>query len=292
VATIGTVAARQYGHVTRAQLLELGLAKRTISHRVATGKLIVVHAGVYAVDYPRREPVARACAAVLACGDGAVLSRSSAASLWGMSKRWEFPIEVTTRANRLRPGIRIHRSSTLRRQDIRHQLGIRVTSPARTVLEIAPSLSEKLLARAINDARRSGHLHLGQLDELLARLPRHPGARRIRPHLESGQAPTRSGWEDELTGFAARFGLPEPRLSTYVAGWEVDALFADQRLIVELDGWSFHRDKAAFETDRERDAATLAAGFATVRITWDRFHADGAREAARLHEILHARRAG
>jgi hypothetical protein len=233
---------------------------------------------------------ARAAAAVLACGPRAILSHSSAAALWGMSKRWELPIEVTSPVNRLRPGIRVHRSTTLHRREIRRHLGIGVTSPARTALELAPSLSDELLARMLNDARRNGHLHLSELAELLHRMPRHPGARRIRPHVEAGQAPTRSAWEDELTGFTDRFGLPTPRLNTHVAGWEVDALFADERVIVELDGWDFHRDKAAFESDRERDAATLAAGFATVRITWHRFHDSGAREAARLHEILQARR--
>jgi very-short-patch-repair endonuclease len=289
-ARISTVAARQYGHVTRSQLLEIGLAERTISGRIESGRLIVVHEGVDAVDYARPEPIARAAAVVLACGPGAVLSHSSAAALWGIRRRWEFPLEVTVPSDRRRPEIRIHRSETLARRDVRHQLGIRAMSPARTVLEIAPRLNEKALARAVNDARLGGHMSLTDLSELLERMPHHQGARRLKPFVRSRQAPTRSGWEDELTGFAERFGLPKPRLNTHVAGWEVDALFPDERLIVELDGWDTHQDKKSFESDRERDAATLEAGFATVRVTWGRFHDAAAREAARLHEILRARR--
>jgi hypothetical protein len=247
---------------------------------------------VYAVGHEQTAAVARAAAAVLAYGDGAILSHSSAASLWGITKRWDFPLEVTVTADRRRPGIRTHRSTTLTRKDIRRHLGIRVTSPARTVLEIAPRLSDRALARAVNDARLSRHLRLTDLDELLARLPRHAGARRLRPFAEAGQGqgPTRSGWEDELDAFVTRFGLPVPEINTHVAGWEVDAVFPRERMIVELDGWETHRDRRSFENDRERDAATLAAGYVTVRVTWDRFHDAAVREAERLHEILRTRR--
>jgi very-short-patch-repair endonuclease len=289
-ARIAALAARQYGHVTRAQLVELGLGRGAIDGRIEAGKLIAVHAGVYAVGHEQTAAVARAAAAVLACGPGAALSHSSAASLWGIGKRWDFPLEVTVPGDRRRQGIRIHRCTTLTRKDIRRHLGIRVTSPARTVLEIAPRLTDQALARAVNDARLGRHLRLTDLDELLERTPHHPGARRLRPFADTRQAPTRSGWEDKLTGFAERFDLPTPRINAHVAGWEVDAVFDDERLIVELDGWETHQDRRSFETDRERDAATLAAGFATVRVTWDRFHNAPAREAARLQQILHARR--
>jgi very-short-patch-repair endonuclease len=289
-AEIGALAARQYGHVTRDQLLGLGLGRRAISHRIDAGNLIAVHAGVYAVGHEQTAAVARAAAAILACGPGAALSHSSAASLWGISKRWEFPLEVTVPGDRRRQGIRIHRSTTLTGKDIRRHLGIRVMSPARTVLEIAPRLTEPVLTRAVNDARLSRQLRLTELDELLERMPRHPGAPLLKQFVNTRQAPTRSGWEDELTGFLERFDLPKARINTRVAGYEVDAVFDDERLIVELDGWETHQDRTSFENDRERDAATLAAGFVTVRVTWDRFHNDPAREAARLQEILHARR--
>ncbi len=286
---ISTVAARQYGHITRAQLLELGLGTRGISNRIQSGKLVVVHAGVYAIGYPRPEAIARAAAAVLACGDCALLSHESAAALWGIRERWPQRPEVTAPNDRRRPGIRTHRGTTLTGRDIRRHQGIRVTSPARTALEIAPRLSDAQLARAVNDGRLHAGLRISQLKELLERIPHHRGARTLRAVVETGQAPTRSGFEDAFLAFCTSFGLPTPCMNTRVAGYEVDALFAHQRVIVELDGYEFHQDRRSFTGDRERDATMLAAGYATVRITWERLHEEAPREAARLHRILRAR---
>ena len=75
-------------------------------------------------------------------------------------------------------------------------------------------------------------------------------------------------------------------MAANVAGWEVDALFPAEKVIVELDGWEFHSSRESFESDRERDASTLADGCVTVRLTWERMHASAAREAARLQRIL------
>ncbi len=289
-ARISTIASRQYGHVTRGQLRELGVPERTISYWIASGRLTPVHAGVYAVDYVRPEPIARAAAAVLACGPGAALSHESAAVLWGLARSWPERPEVTVVGDRRRPGIAVHRTSTLRSADIRRHLGIRVTSPARTVVEIAPRLTRPALTRAVNDARLSGYLHLSDLEELLVRLPTHPGTRLVGEILETGNGPTRSGFEDAFVAFARRAGLPSPRINARVAGYEVDALFGQERVIVELDGYEFHRGRRAFERDRERDAATLAAGFQTVRMTWTRLNDQAQAEARRLQGILLSRR--
>ena len=102
--------------------------------------------------------------------------------------------------------------------------------------------------------------------------------------------PSRSDWERAFPAFCRRHGLPRPRLNTTIAGYEVDAVWPDARLIVELDGWEFHSSRTAFESDRDRDAETLLAGFATVRITWERMHGAAAAEAERLNAILAARR--
>lgn len=255
------------------------MGPRSISRGIESGKLIVVHTGVYAVGYLRPEAVGRAAAAVLTCGSAAALSHSSAAALWGIRARWELPVEVSVAADRRRPGIRIHRSSTLTGRDVRRHLRIRVTSPARTLLDIAPRLNEHQLARAVNDARLQAHLRPTELGELLERLPHHPGAPALRELAHTGQAPTRSTFEDSFLEFCRRFGLPTPRVNTRVAGFEVDALFACERVIVELDGYEFHHSKASFERDRERDAATLATGRVTVRVTWERLTGARGREA-------------
>lgn len=186
------LAGRQHGHVTRSQLLALGLSAKTIDYRVGIGRLISVHAGVYAVGHRPTSPIARAGGAVLACGPGAVLSHASAATLWGMRRSWESPFEITVPSYRRRRGILIHRSKVLIRKDVRVHYGIRVTSPARTLLDMAPRLGDAALARSVNDTRISRQVRLGDLAQLLGRSPRHPGAKYLRGFVESPNGPTRS----------------------------------------------------------------------------------------------------
>jgi hypothetical protein len=165
-----------------------------------------------------------------------------------------------------------------------------VTSPARTVLDCAPDLTDKRLTRIVNDARREGYIHLESLAEMVERWPRHPGAARLRPFIENPTNPSRSDFEDEFLPFCERFGLPRPQINTMVAGREVDVYFAAEGVIVELDGWDFHSSRDVFESDRDKDADATALGLATVRITRKRVTQTPAKEAARLHAILRLRR--
>jgi hypothetical protein len=284
------LARRQHGNLTREQLLGLGLGKAAIAYRCRHKRLFRVHLGVYALGRPPQLPLERAAAAVLACGQGAALSHGSALSLWGFASEWRWPAHVTCPALRRRPRIVTHKAPGLTRRDIRIQLGIRVTSPARTLLDCAPSLPLKRLSRIAADARRSGHLHLDSLVDVLARFPYHPGRRKLLRVLNGLGTPTRSEMENAFLDFCRRYELPAPLVNSHVAGHEVDMLFGAERLIVELDGWEFHRDRQNFESDRDRDADTLAAGFVTVRITWERLICAPDREARRLHAILAARR--
>jgi hypothetical protein len=285
------LARSQYGHVTRKQLLGLGLGRGAIETRLDSHSFVAIHRGVYRVGPRRDEPTARAAAAVLACGDGAILSHSSAATLWGMSARWEFPFEVTVTAGDPRPpGITTHRCRTLQRQDVRVQLGIKATSPARTVLDGAPTRTERQLTRMVNDARRNGLLHLHTLTELLDRCPNHPGTKLLRPFTEQTPGVTRSDFEDDFLAFVARYGFPTPQINTRALGREVDVLFEAHKLIVELDGWEFHNDRRSFIDDREEDSEALRHGYTTMRITHERLRDAPDAEAARLDEILRRRR--
>jgi very-short-patch-repair endonuclease len=287
---LGRLAARQYGHVTRAQLVELGLSRQMIARRVSAARLIRVHDGVYAVGHRRTEALAVAAAAIMAGGPGAALSHSSAAVLWEMRRRWPTPPEITVPSDRRPPLVKVHLSTALTSRDIRTQLGVRVTSPARTVLDIAPRLTDKALARAVNDARHNRYLTLDSLADALNRFRNHPGRRRLLPFVQTLTGLTRSELEDAFLAFTRRFHLPTPQTNVLVAGHLVDALFAEELLIVELDGYEFHNGRGSFESDRERDAATLAAGHATVRVTHDRLTDSAEREAARLERILAQRR--
>src|SRR5262249_34285291 len=206
----------------------------------------------------------------------------SAMTLWGFWKRWDLPFEVATRTARRRKGIRVHRCATLTRRDAKTQLGIRVTSPARTLLDIAPRLTDRQLTRVVNDARFSTHLRLEHLRELLERCPVHRSARRLRPFLEGPENPTRSGNEDDFAGGAAAFDLPRALINVPIGGRVVDAVFEKEKVIVEIDDYGTHSSKTSFESDRDRDADHLELGFVTVRITKERMRQTPAREAERL----------
>jgi hypothetical protein len=286
---ITTLANRQRGYVRRQQLLALGVTRHEIDYRIKIGRLIPVYAGVYAVGHVPTLPQDRAFGALLACGPKAALSHATAAAAWGVYKRWQAPFHVTAQTVHTRNGIVVHRAA-LTRRDKTVQLGLPVTSRARTILDIAPRLSDKALTRAVNDLRRPGHLHLADLADVLARFPRSPGARRLLPLVERSAGPTRSEFEDAFFAFCERFGLPEPLLNVRINGHEVDAYFPEHRLIVELDGWDFHSSRQSFIGDRDKDTDMLVVGLETVRITWERLHDAPEREARRLHAILARRR--
>jgi len=285
-AAIAIVAAKQYGNITCRQLLALGVDDKAIAWRVKKGRLYRVYRGVYSVGRLPVTPHERARAAVLACGSGAALSHSSAMTLWGYWRQWDKPFEVTVVGDRRINGIRVHRSTTLRRRDITTQLGIRVTSPARTLIDMCPRLKDKPLKRAVNNALHSPWLTEGQLAETLTTDPTLPGANRIAKLIGLRGTPTRSDWEDAFPKFCADHGLPAPVMGQPFHGYILDALFPAEKVIVELDGWEFHKDKIAFEDDRDRDAEMLAHGYVTVRMTWERIHERPRREARRLRTIL------
>jgi Transcriptional regulator, AbiEi antitoxin/Protein of unknown function (DUF559) len=287
---IAQTAASQHGNITRQQVLALGLDRHAIDHRIKIGRLYRAFPGVYCVGRPPVEPLEKAMAAVLACGPRAALSHGSAMTLWGFWKRWDEPFEVTLAGDRRPRGIRTHRSVTLLRRDVVVREGIPVTSAARALLDMAPRIPPRSLTRFVNDGRRREVLALEHLADVAARNRTHPGAPLLMAHAETTQNPTRSGGEDDFQVFCQRYGLPTPLINITLLGYEIDAYFPQEKLIVELDGWPFHRTRDKFESDREQDATMLMHGIATIRITYDRIEDDPDREAARLHRILEDRR--
>jgi hypothetical protein len=211
-------------------------------------------------------------------------------TLWGFWKRWDEPFDVSVAGDRRPTGIRAHRRAGLLRRDVQVEQGIRVTSPAVALMDMAPEIPAKSLTRHINDGRRRKILTVKDVADVVERFPSHPGAPHLRPHAATTHNPTRSEFEDDFLPFCKLFGLPTPRLNTHLHGFEVDAYFEDAQLIVECDGWDFHNDRQAFEDDRERDATMLEHQLATIRITKRRLELQPEREAARLDAILQQRR--
>ncbi len=283
---IDRVARRQGGFIKREQLVRLGLTVHQIEYRIRIGRLIPVYRGVYAVGHLPRLPVDRAHGALLACGPTAVLSHRSAASLWGFYADWRLPFEVTVAEDRRPRGITVHVSQTLTRGDIKTQLGVRTTSRARTVFDLAPRLTDGELRRFVDDCQIHHHLKADDLSELARRLPHAPAAGRIKQLLSGGHNPTRSELEALFRDVHARRDLPMPRFNVIVDGVEADVYFPDHGVIVELDGRRFHSDPRTFESDRRRDRNHLRNGKPTVRLTWDAMTLDPDGEAELLQDVL------
>jgi predicted transcriptional regulator of viral defense system len=236
------LAARQHGHVTRRQLLALGWDTDRIGRQLRAGRLIRVHTGVYAVGHLPASPLGGAMAAVLACGPRAWLSHRSAGGLWRMVRALLGPVEVTVPVRRRRPGVVIHQCDRMASADLTVHYGIPITSPARTLYDLAPRLTDAELTRAYNDGKLAGYLRDDDLTEFLGRCASPRLARIIR----AGEEPTRSPLEAAFLSFAAEHGLPRPQINVFVCGRRADACFPEQRVVVEIDSVRYHSDAAAF----------------------------------------------
>jgi hypothetical protein len=187
-------------------------------------------------------------AAVIACGPGSAISHLSAAALWEIAACAPNRVDVTAPDKRQHRGIVVHITRRLTADDVTRRNNIPVTSLARTLVDLASTLDVRALARALNEARIRHGLHDATLRRTLAALPRRKGAARLRVLLEPNDAPTRSALEDQFLELVARHGLPRPEVNQRVAGYEVDMLWREARLIVELDGHRYHPTLASSRT--------------------------------------------
>jgi very-short-patch-repair endonuclease len=271
---IAELATRQHGVVTRTQLASLGFGADAIDYRLRTGRLHPVHRGVFAVGHRVLATRGRWIAAVLAAGPGAVLSHLSAAALVGLGGAGGV-VDVTVRGRKgERQGIRFHRNA-LGPGETRTYDGIPVTTVARTLLDLASVLDRDRLEQAIGIAEARGLGDSPSLPELVERHPRRQGIANLRAILGDpgpGTGITRSELELRFLRFLRRHHLPRPEVNVWleVGGrrMEVDCLWRDAGLVVELDSREHHLDAVAFETDRARDRALVAAGWRCIRITW------------------------
>jgi very-short-patch-repair endonuclease len=269
---IASLAGQQRGLVTRAQLLEFGLTRHAIDNWVRSGRLRAIHRGVYLLGLAEPPEGARELAALLACGPGAVISHRSAAALWHLLPGRPSDVDVTLAGRHCGPkrGIRIHRVRTLDRRDVRQLDTIPITTPARTLLDVAAVLPARNLEQAFAEAQARRLVYRSHLASLLARHPTRPGTRVLRQLIAADTAPalTRSEAEERFLALIRNAELPAPEVNARLAGYEVDFLWREQGLVVEVDGFTFHGSRAAFERDRRRDADLIAGGFRVMRVTW------------------------
>ena len=272
-AIIRKLAAEQHGAVARPQLVDRGLSRWQIRHRLGTGRLTRLHRGVYGVG-PVPGVLQREMAAALACGPGAVVSHWSAAYGWELTRAREgraVAISVPRDVRLNDTGIRVFRTLELADDEATSLDGLHLTTPARTLFDLSGWVSDGELRRAV--VRAVPRLvDPADIQALLRRYPRRRGRKRLRRLMEiyGDQGLTRSEAEREFLRVLRSGGLPLPETNVFVAGYEVDCLWRDARLIVEIDGRAYHSDATAFQGDRERDAALTAAGYRVVRATWKR----------------------
>lgn len=266
------VANHQRGRVARRQLLAAGVPSGTIDWEINRRRMIPVTRGVYAVGHTAEVELAAETVALLAARDGAVLSHWTAARLWGMIRPdpGDEPIDVLVRGGRSAStaGVRTHRTRTLNRADVRIHRGLPLTSPARTLLDIAPLVTPRRLELMIDRACVDGLVTQSQLAARVA--AGHPGGGRVNEVLGSHNAPmlTRSEAEERVLKLIREAGLPMPKMNARVHGYEVDFYWPAHRFVLEVDGYRFHSTRRAFEHDRRKDSALRAAGVQTMRTTW------------------------
>jgi very-short-patch-repair endonuclease len=289
---VAALAACRHGVVEHSELLRLGLSRSTIRRWVLDGRLHRVHRGVYAVGHAELTSHGRFLAAVVSCGPGAALSHEAAATLWGLRKPRgpRIDVTVTTQGGRGRRRLVVIHRSDLRPDEITLERAIPVTTPARTILDLAGILTRRQLERTIDEAAFRG-LDLGRLTPRTGKR----GAAMLRAVItnhDAGSTWTRSKLEERMLALCRAAGLPPPRVNTEVAGFEVDFHWPSQRLVVEIDDWSSHRGRGAFERDRVRDAALVELGWRVVRITRARLARDPRGVATQLARLLAASNSG
>jgi len=259
--------------VAAAQLYQVGITKRAIEWRIRAGVLHPKFRGVYSFGCGELPPLAYEQGALLACGEHAFLSHLSAAFVWGLRKAAPVDVDVSLvgRYRRSSDGIRVHRIGAIDRRDVRFHEGIWMSSPARAVLEIAAIGTAQELAAAIDEGLAHRLFTPRELKEVLARNRPCRGAARLAAVLgdETATATSRSRTEKRLLRLLRDAGLPLPETNVKFGRFELDFFWRRERLVVEVDGYPFHRGPAAFNRDREKDLVLGGAGIEVLRFTGD-----------------------
>jgi very-short-patch-repair endonuclease len=280
---IARLATRQGGVVARKQLIARGISEPAIDYRVATGRLRVVQRGIYAVGHDAIQLRGRLVAGLLVAGPGSALSHRVGAAVHKVIPSMPPFVEITTtpKAPRSRPGLIFHESRTFETCRVH---GLPVTTPLRTLLDLAATRPEAEVERACSEALVLGLV----IGEQLA-TQRGPGSAVLARLAGDGVAPTRSELERRFLRAIGQAGLPQPQVNTKLGRHTVDFLWPDDRLVVELDGWRFHGHRIAFERDRVRDAELQIAGYTVLRFTWRRLRDDPVAVAAVVARCLSGR---
>jgi len=284
---VEVVARAQHAMVHRQQLLALGLGRTAIQYRVSHRELTLVHRGVYLVG-PVAPSLGDEMAAVLACGDQAWISHTSAARLHNLLPHpaKPHPIQlVVTGSDVRRKGLRVRRVDHLDPDEITVVDGIPVTTAKRTILDMA-AREPAILERVLSEAIATGQTNRDRLLELCERRRGARGTGRLRALLDDPALTTRSNHERRLRRLLRKAGLPVPQTNARVGRWEVDFLWPEHRLIVEVDALATHSSPFHFERDRRKDAELTLLGYTVIRVTARQLEEEPEQVVARIAAFL------
>ncbi len=287
---IGEVADRQQGVVARWQLLDAGLSADVIDGALAAGRLRPLFRGVYAVGHAVVSQDGWCQAALLACGDKAVLGHRTASMKWGLRHDDLFPLSVIVPGDRGRKHDRIKtRRTKLDRSDWVVFDDLRVTTPARTIVDMAAELNPREMRRLVERAQDGKRFDPTRIEAVLDRNPRRPGCRpllRLIALLQPDQDGAKSYLERLFLTLIRQAGLPRPEVNQHIEGRERDFVWRDQRLVIEVDGYAFHSSKQAIARDKKRDRELTAALWRPARFTYEEVAFEPEETAAELKELL------
>jgi very-short-patch-repair endonuclease len=289
-AGLAVIGAAQRGIVARSQLAQLGIGRGSIAHRVGIGSLHRVLPSIFTIGHPALEPWGLETAALLHCGEDSVLSHGTAAALWGLVPEPppEASVTIVRRHVRQVGPLRIHRVAELDVRDVSLRHGLPVTAPARTLIDLAGTASSGLVEIALNEARVRRLVTDARLAESMERCPLRKGVGPLRRLLdgERGPAITRSEAERRLRALVERAELPWPQFNVWLHGHLVDALWPEEKVVVEVDGFGVHGGRRAFEADRRRDQRLAAQGFIVIRVTARQLRDEPMAVLSRLAQVL------
>ena len=285
------LAGEQHQVASFRQLRELGIGRGWIQHRVRTKRLHPIHDGVYAWGHKDLRREGFLIAAVLACGEGALLSHRTAVVHRGLIKSSSRAIHVTVpRSNKPEvQGVTVHLTRQLTDDDRAIEHGIPVTSVARTLVDFAGVARPGELIQAIEQAERLGIFDLKAVNEVLARSRGRRGAKALRAALKEvhGEPPDlRSELEQRFRDYCKQRKLPIPAFNVMVAGFLIDAVWEEQKVVVELDSRRHHMGIREFEADRKRDTKLQMAGYRIARVTDHRLKREADELDADLRSLL------
>jgi very-short-patch-repair endonuclease len=244
---------------------------------------------VYVMGDPQLIPLSLPSAVLLSLGEGALLSHRSAAAIWGLAEADPEKIDVTVvrRNPSPRQGIRLHRVGHLYPADTTTRSNLRLTSLARTAIDFASEATSSELYHAFGEARAKHRLTDPALNAALDRLPaNHPGAAIVKRMLAAGATYDRSKAERIMRSLCRQAQLPQPLANRMLHGFLADFLWAEAKLIVEVDGYGTHGTRQAFESDRRRDQVHVANGYVVIRVTWEQLRKEPLAVIARIAQTL------